>query len=106
MLGDKLYSARQNSAVCVVLHMFNVLHKDTLWRVNIYWHRNLNFALGFGRNIVPWNRKEKHLLPVHDLMEYQHSMALVSSFVYLPFDKLDVNMKAVCINFLLNPVMD
>jgi hypothetical protein len=103
MLGDKLYSARQNSAVCFVLHM---LYMHTLWRVNIYWRRNLNFALGFGRNIVPCNRKRKYLLPVHDLMEYQHSMPLVSSFIYLPFDKLDVNMRAVCINFLLNPVMD
>jgi len=100
MLGDKLCSALQNSAVYVVIHM------HTLWRVNIYWHRNLNFALGFGRNIMQWNRKRKYLLPVHDVMEYQHYMPLVSSFVYLPFDKLNVNMKAVCINFLLNPLMD
>ena len=100
MLGDKLCSVQQNSAVCVVFQM------HTLWKVNVYWHRNLNFAIAFGRNIVPRNRKRKYLLPIHDLMEYQQTMSLVSSFVYLTFDKLDVNMKAVCTNFFLNPVMD
>jgi hypothetical protein len=47
MLGDKLHPVRQNSAVCIVLQ----IHVD--WRVNVYLHRNLNFALGFGRNIMP-----------------------------------------------------
>jgi hypothetical protein len=99
-VGDKLCSVRQNSAVCIAFQ------RRTLWRVNVYWHRNLNFATVFERNIVPPNRKRKYLLPVHDLMEYQQTVPLVSSFVYLTFDKLDVNMKAVCINFFLNPVMD